>query len=206
MKPLHTTPLRCGLGLRSPRRTHPSAFWASWADLLHMVQKRHPGVVGHLLAQLEGVPVGQSLTSASAAARSLDGVDRFDTPSCPENHEPGSPRQGKSKTRLTDMEKTMLRSQSRSGCVLVHHSRQSADEDRLIQFQNFSAADFALLFLCRHASEGVAAPLIPWPPLCCMPVRGFWCVGFCSARICREGGWRVATNRMPRPGFGCSEP
>ena len=69
-----------GLGLRSARRTHPSAYWASWADSLHMVQKRHPGVVAHLLTHLEGVPVGHSLTSASAAARSLAGVHGFDIP------------------------------------------------------------------------------------------------------------------------------
>ena len=42
-----------------------------------MVQKRHPGVVGNLLTQLEGVPVGHSLTSGSAVARSLDGVHGF---------------------------------------------------------------------------------------------------------------------------------
>ena len=28
-----------GLGLRSARKTHLSAFWASWFDSLHMVQK-----------------------------------------------------------------------------------------------------------------------------------------------------------------------
>ena len=125
-----------GLGLRSARRTHPSAYWASWADSFH------PGVVGHLLTQLEGVPVGHSLTSASAAARSLDGVHGFDTPSWrslaagapprdPEDHEPGCPRQGRQHEassrveqhfgaldllpRLTDTEKTMLRSQSDPG-------------------------------------------------------------------------------------------
>ena len=96
-----------GLGLRSALRTHPSAYCASWADSLHMVQKRHPGVVAHLLTHLEGVPVGQSLTSASVAAGSLTGVHGFDIPSWrslaagvrppprdPEDHEPGSPRQG----------------------------------------------------------------------------------------------------------------
>ena len=42
-----------------------------------MVQKRCLGVVGNLLTQLEGVPVGHSLTSSSAVARSLDGVHGF---------------------------------------------------------------------------------------------------------------------------------
>ena len=53
-----------GLGLRSASRTHPSAYWAR-ADSLHMVQKRHPGVAGHLLTHLDGVPLGRSLTSAT---------------------------------------------------------------------------------------------------------------------------------------------
>ena len=57
--------------------------------------------------QLEGVPVGHSLTSASAAARSLDGVHGFDIPSWrslaagarpplrdPEDHEPWLPAAG----------------------------------------------------------------------------------------------------------------
>ena len=71
-----------------------------------MVQKRHPGVAAHLLTHLEGVPMGQSLTSATTAARSLDGVHGFEVPSWRslaagarpplrdlEDHEPGSPRQ-----------------------------------------------------------------------------------------------------------------
>ena len=70
-----------GLGLRSACRTHPSAYWARWDDSFHMVQKRHPGVVVRLFTDLEGVPVGQSLTSATTVARSLDVVHRFEIPS-----------------------------------------------------------------------------------------------------------------------------
>ena len=36
-------PLRLGgLGLRCATRTAIPAFWASWADSLHMIQQRHP--------------------------------------------------------------------------------------------------------------------------------------------------------------------
>ena len=46
-----TVPLpltRGGLGLQSASRTHIAACWASWADGLAMVQKRHPNVA-HLI-------------------------------------------------------------------------------------------------------------------------------------------------------------
>ena len=96
--------------------------------------------------------MGHSLTSVLVVARSLDGVHGFDVPSRrslaagarppprdPQDLEPGCPRQGwqheaSSRVeqhfraldlfpRLTDTEKTMLRSEwSRSGCVLVYHS------------------------------------------------------------------------------------
>ena len=179
---------------------------ASWADSLHMVQKRHPGVVGHLLTQLEGVPVGHSLTSASAAARSLDipswrslAAGARPPPRDPEDNEPGCPRQGwqheaSSRVeqhfraldllpRLTDTEKTMLRSQSGPGAgafLSTTPATRSVSEP-------FSAADFALLFLCRRASAGVAAPLITWPPPCCMcPFRGFGTSRFRNRECCRS--------------------
>ena len=41
-----------GLGLRSARRTSPAAYWASWADALHMISQRLPGVVYDVVAQL----------------------------------------------------------------------------------------------------------------------------------------------------------
>ena len=43
-----------GLGLRSTVRTSPSAFWASWADCLHMVHQRHPAVSALLVHHLDG--------------------------------------------------------------------------------------------------------------------------------------------------------
>ena len=41
-----------GLGLRSAVRTSHAAHWASWADSAPMIQKRHPGVVRLIVAQL----------------------------------------------------------------------------------------------------------------------------------------------------------
>ena len=42
-KQLSTLPLRLGgLGLRSAERMAPAAYWASWADALHMIDVRTP--------------------------------------------------------------------------------------------------------------------------------------------------------------------
>ena len=219
-----------GVGLRSARRTHPSAYWASWADSLHMVQKRHPGV-----EEVEGVPVGQSLTSASAAARSLADVHGFDIPSWrslaagvrppprdPEDHEPGSSRQGwqheaSSRVeqqfraldlfpRITDTEKTMLRSQSGPGAGAFLSSTPSNPLTRI------DSSSFRTL-LCRRLR--LAIPLSTRICRCGRTIdhfghhraacarsgvlarRGF-AVESAVARICREGGGRVATNRMIR--------
>ena len=41
---LATLPKRMGgLGLRSAVECTPTAFWASWADALHMISERTPG-------------------------------------------------------------------------------------------------------------------------------------------------------------------
>ena len=40
-----TLPMRMGgLGLRSARRISAAAYWASWADAIHMISQRLPGV------------------------------------------------------------------------------------------------------------------------------------------------------------------
>ena len=66
-----------GLGLRSATRTRQSAFWASWADALHMIHQRHPEVADRIVVGLphpEGLP---NLSGAAEAANSLRGVEDF---------------------------------------------------------------------------------------------------------------------------------
>ena len=41
-----------GLGLRNAERLCPTAYWASWADTLPVVRRRHPGIVDHLMLSL----------------------------------------------------------------------------------------------------------------------------------------------------------
>ena len=67
-----------GLGLRSATRTRQSAFWASWADALHMIHQRHPEVVVAGLSHPEGLP---NLSGAAEAANCLRGVEDFEPPS-----------------------------------------------------------------------------------------------------------------------------
>ena len=43
---------RGGLGIQSASRTHPAAFWASWADGLEMVQQRHPEVARLIISEI----------------------------------------------------------------------------------------------------------------------------------------------------------
>ena len=49
---LATLPMRMGgLGLRSAMRCTPAAFWALWADALHMISERTPDVANDVVRQ-----------------------------------------------------------------------------------------------------------------------------------------------------------
>ena len=97
-----TLPLSMGgLGLRSAERC-----WASWADVLPMIQARHPAVAALMVQHLEGESWSPSMAAASRAATQL-GMAGFAVPlwsdlACglrpeqrePEDHEPGTARAG----------------------------------------------------------------------------------------------------------------
>ena len=96
-----------GLGLRSAIRARVSAYWASWADTLPMMQSRHPQIADIMVYHLEGVTESPCLGAASSAAAELDELDDMDVPQWselaaglrppsrePEHHEPGAPRHG----------------------------------------------------------------------------------------------------------------
>ena len=71
---LATLPMRMeGLGLRSATRMAPAAYWASWADALHMVHERLPALAQSIVVQLEAAaePVG-FLSDLRAAGNTLD--------------------------------------------------------------------------------------------------------------------------------------
>ena len=90
-----TLPLALGgLGLRSATLTSLPAFWASWADCLRMIHKRHPTVAENQARELEGdqdistLP-GFELPSWFALVHGTRPPLRE-----PEDHEPGASRSG----------------------------------------------------------------------------------------------------------------
>ena len=104
-----TAPLTLGgLGLRSAVRTSESAYWASWADCLHMMQERHPEVAREFVTRLEaGVETSPCLGAAATAPCNLAGTHGFEPPSWtalalgarppprePDDHESGAQRLG----------------------------------------------------------------------------------------------------------------
>ena len=60
---------RGGLGLQSTVLTTDAAFWASWADSLHKIQKRHPPVGGQILQELSHPHVAGFHLAAAQTAR-----------------------------------------------------------------------------------------------------------------------------------------
>lgn len=60
-----------GLGLRSAERTAPAAYWASWADALHMLHQRCPLICGVIVEELQEGPSTPCLVELQQAAKLL---------------------------------------------------------------------------------------------------------------------------------------
>ena len=73
-KVIATMPMRLGgLGLRSADRMAHAAYWASWADALHMIAGRLPAVANRVVDELnEGEDLEGCFAEVSAAADRLD--------------------------------------------------------------------------------------------------------------------------------------
>ena len=73
-KMIATMPMRLGgLGLRSADRMAHAAYWASWADALHMIAGRLPEAANSVVDELnEGEDLEGCLAEVSAAADRLD--------------------------------------------------------------------------------------------------------------------------------------
>ena len=79
-----TLPMRLGgLGLRSARRTSASAYWASWADALPMINARVPSMAEHIVECLDAgnAPSGSCLAELGGAASKLDRAGFLSRPS-----------------------------------------------------------------------------------------------------------------------------
>ena len=101
-KVIATMPMRLGgLGLRSADRMAHAAYWASWADALHMIAGRLPEVATRVVDEInEGEDLEGCLAEVSAAADQLDRQGFVGRPSwtdlkegarppVPVSHEPG---------------------------------------------------------------------------------------------------------------------
>ena len=130
-----------GLGLRSAVRSSCAAHWASWADSLPMIQKRHPAVARLIIAQLTNQSDGFHLSGATFSRERLldvsfavptwvqiaDGLRPGQPQEAWEGAEPGVPRHGWQffasqaveecffihgvAPRLTDTQQALVRSQ-----------------------------------------------------------------------------------------------
>ena len=68
-----------GLGLRSATRSRVGAYWASWADALHMIYKRHRSVAEEVVRNLHNPRADcVNLWAVASAAHHLDGVRGFE--------------------------------------------------------------------------------------------------------------------------------
>ena len=199
-----TLPLALGgLGLRSATRTSLPAFWASWADCLSMIHKRHPTVAETLVRELEGDWDVPTVTAASDAARVLSSLPGFELPSWfalvhgtrpllrePEDHEPGASRSGWQHEAsihtdlafrggmlevLADHEKAFLRSQSGPGAGVALSATPSSYHTRI------DSQLFRVLLLRR-----LRLPLSP-PSRFCRCGRPFDALGHHRAACARTG-------------------
>ena len=69
---LATLPMRLGgLGLRSAQRVAPDAFWASWADALHMIHERLPAVARTITHKLNNEVEGDGCLGELKSATAL---------------------------------------------------------------------------------------------------------------------------------------
>ena len=66
-----------GLGLRSAERTKVAVCWATWADVLSMIQAGHPTVAASMVQHLEGESWSPSMEAASRAATQLEVMASF---------------------------------------------------------------------------------------------------------------------------------
>ena len=208
---------RGGMGLRSAVLTSGAAYWASWADSLHMIKQRHPAVPNQILHELaHHQEAGFHVVAASIAREELiragfrapawSQVAAGLRPDAPQvkDHQIGMPGDGWPHThlvetsvrpRLSATEQAMLRSQGGPLSGVPFSCFPTSALSR------FDPSQFRVLMLRRlwlplpPSSRNCRCRRlldVPWPP-----PRGF-ALESTAARICREAGARVGTNVMVR--------
>ena len=152
-----TLPLSLGgLGLRSAERTKVAACWASWADVLPMIQARHPAVAALMVQHLEGESWSPSMEAASRAATQLEGTAGLagglrPEQREPEDHEPGTARAGWQHGASRRVEQAF-----RASCLFPH---MSPSERALVRSQSGPGAGVALLTSPSSPLTRIESPL-----------------------------------------------
>ena len=189
------------------------AFWASWADCFPMVWKRHPHIVAQFITQLKGVTESEHLRCAVLGARSLDGIQGFEILYCT----PGvTGKGGNTRHRLEWSRNSETPSCSQPSAMPSPQSGPGARMSLCTTLCNpmtrLDSSTFRVL-LCRRLH--LLLPLTKHICRCgrrtdiyghhravCAQSGVFVRRGFAlesvAARVCREGGARVATNVMVR--------
>ena len=127
-----------------------AACWAYWADVLPMIQARHPTVGALMVQPLEGESWSPNMEAASRAATQLERMASFAVPQWsdlagglrpeqrePEDHEPGSSRAGWQYKVSSRVEQDV-----RASCLFPH---MSPGERVLVRSQSGPGACVALL-------------------------------------------------------------
>ena len=173
---------RCGWHMRSACRVSQPAYWAGWADALHVIHHRHPEVAAQLVTALDDETESRFLCAAERVRRDVEGVMGFEPPSWqaaaagarPEAREPNLSfaKDGSTKpaTRWNNLPCILLHESSRTGagtgevpsrfwsrgCV-DSRSHESGDHDPI------SFISYGSLPPSSQGSPHVCSQLPMWP-------------------------------------------
>ena len=193
-----------GLGLRRAERTKVAACWASWADVLPLIQARHPTVAALMVQHLEGESWSPSMQAAIWVATQLEGNESVAVPQLsdlagglrpeqrePEDHEPVF-RAGWQHCLFPHMspsERALVRSKSGPGAGVALMTSPSSPLAR-IESPLFQVLLQRRLRLQTHPRvwplRGAEKPEGGSPPTCSCATRICGCPGQATA-----GVWRL---------------
>ena len=204
-----------GWDLRSATRSRDCAFWASWADVLPTIRKRHPAVADQICVALQRGDVDYHFVEAAQCRESKHQRFRIT-------------RVGRRRQGIATRPNFVGRPHGRSGSTGLAKGRCAALEERFrtdivwprldppgqafLRFQSRPMAGvpfccFPVSMATNRRSSAFEAPLVSvtfvlsklpvWPSTCqvagVLGRRGFP-IESAVARVCREAGDRATTN------------
>ena len=140
-----------GLGLRSACRVSQPAYWASWADALHVIHNRHPEVAAQLVTALDDEPESRSLCAEKKARKNVEGVMGFE-----------SWQAAAAGARPEAREPKLLPASSRTGAGIGEVPSRFWSRDGVDSCSNESGDHDPISFVSRDSPP----PSSPGPPVC----------------------------------------